>query len=268
MDLPEKVYKYRTWNNGFHKNILLHNELYLASPKEINDPFDCRIPPNFKNQTPEEKEKYITDLAVRKYDEVQRQGLDMKKVLSDFEKRMDNPEKFQREAENYIYEQQNKHYGILSLSKRWNGILLWSHYSDSHKGFCVGFWTEKMLKTGLFGKAGLVNYDVEFPEIKPTVAKDKMSVTKKAFIQTHTKSEDWTYEEEFRFLNVFFPDEPKPFERIIQVPDSVFSDVTIGINVSDADKEEIIEVCKRKRIPVYQAIKKDFMFEIDRELIK
>jgi hypothetical protein len=268
MDLPEKVYKYRIWNNSFHKNILLYNELYLESPMEINDPFDCRIPPNYKNQTHEEKNKYITDLAISRFDEVQHQGLDMRQVLTDFEKRMNDPEKFQREAEKYIFEQQDRHYGILSLSKRWNGILLWSHYSDSHKGFCVGFWTKKLWETGFFGKAGLVNYDVKFPEIKPTVGKDKVSVTKEAFIQTHTKSKEWKYEKEFRFLNVFFPHEPKPFERIIQVPDSVFSDVTIGINTSDTDKEEIIAVCKRKHIPVYQAIKKDFMFEIDRELLK
>jgi len=30
---------------------------------------------------------------------------------------------------------------------------------------------------------------------------------------------------------------PKPFERIIQVPDSVFLEVTIGVNASDADRE-------------------------------
>ena len=268
MELPEKVYKYRVWSNGFHKNMLLHNELYLASPKEINDPFDCRIAPNFKSQTPAEKDRYITDLAIQKFEDIERKGLNMAHVLRDLESRMDNPEKFQQTVEKYIFELQNRHYGILSLSKRWNGILLWSHYSDSHKGFCVGFWTKNLWDTGLFGKAGVVEYDTEFPKIKPRVAKDKMSITKEAFIQTHTKSKDWTYEEECRFINVYFPNEPKPFERIIQVPENVFSDVTIGINTTDKDKEEIIEICKIKNIPVYQAKKEDFKFAIERELIK
>jgi hypothetical protein len=49
--IPQVVYKYRDWNNPFHKNILLHNEIYLASPKDFNDPFDCRIPMNFQNMS-------------------------------------------------------------------------------------------------------------------------------------------------------------------------------------------------------------------------
>ncbi len=267
MELPEKVYKYRVWKNGSHKNLLLYNELYMASPKDINDPFDCRIPPNFKNLTVKEKDNYINDLAIKQFHEIEQKGLNLENVIKDLEKRMDNPEKFQKEAEKYIFELQDKYYGILSLSKRWNGILLWTHYSDCHKGFCVGFSTEKLWKTGLFGKAALVEYDKIFPEIKPTVSKDKIDVAKKAFVQTHTKSEDWTYEEEFRFVNVYFPNEPKPFERIVQVPDDVFAEVTIGINISSEDRAEIVEICKRKNIPVYQAKKKDFLFEIERDFI-
>jgi len=66
----------------------------------------------------------------------------------------------------------------------------------------------------------------------------------------------------------YYPKEPKPFERIIQVTDDVFSEVILGINISKKDKDEIIEICKRKGIRVYQAIKKHFKFEIDREPIK
>ena len=268
MVLPDKVYKYRSWKNATHKNILLHNEFYLTSPKDINDPFDCRIPPNFINLTQEEKNDYITQLAISQFKETERKGLNLEKVIKDLEKRLENQETFQKEAEKYIFDIQDKYYGVLSLSKRWKGILLWSHYSDSHKGFCVGLWTEKLWKTGLFGKAAEVDYDIEFPKIKPKVAKDKMEVINRLFIQTHTKSEDWTYEEEFRFVKVYFPNVPKPFERIVQIPDEVFSEVILGINISDDNKAEIIEICKRKNIPIYQAKKKDFMFEIDRDLIK
>ncbi len=264
MELPENVYKYRVWKNGSHKNLLLHNELYLASPKDINDPFDCRIPPNYKNLTVKEKDKYANDIALK----VKLQGLNISENdIKDFKNGINNTEKFQKDAEKIIFEFQDKHYGILSFSKRWNGILLWSHYADCHKGFCVGFSTEKLWKTGLFDKAELINYDKTFPKVKPFVAKDedkdKNEVVKIAFVQTHTKSADWTYEEEFRFLKVF-PYGPKPLERIVYVPDHVFSDVTIGINTSDEDKAEIIEICNGKKIPVYQAKKKGFLFEIDR----
>jgi len=30
-------------------------------------------------------------------------------------------------------------YGVLCFSRRWNNILMWSHYADGHKGICLGF---------------------------------------------------------------------------------------------------------------------------------
>ena len=268
MDLPEKVYKYREWRNGSHKNLLLYNELYLASPKDFNDPFDCRIPPNYMDLTPSEIDKYINDLAILKFQEIQEKGLDFKSVLNDFEERFKNPRELQKFYNDLLFKEQDKYYGILSLSRRWNSILMWSHYSNCHKGFCVGFWEEKLRNSGYFGKGGIINYDTKFPEIKPKVAKVPSDTIEKTFIQTHTKSEDWTYESEYRLVHNYFPKEPEPFERIINIDTEVFSEVILGINISQSDKKEIITICSNKKIPVYQAKPKDFLFEIDKELIK
>ena len=40
------------------KSIIQDNILYLASPKDFNDPFDCRINSNFSLLSPEEGEEY------------------------------------------------------------------------------------------------------------------------------------------------------------------------------------------------------------------
>lgn len=58
------------------------------------------------------------------------------------------------------------------------------------------------------------------------------------------------------------------FERLIAVPNEVISEVVLGINISTDDKDEIVEICRRKNIPVYQARKVPFKFAIDRELIE
>src|SRR3954471_5525958 len=29
--------------------------------------------------------------------------------------------------------------GVLSLSERWNSVLMWSHYADNHRGVCIEF---------------------------------------------------------------------------------------------------------------------------------
>lgn len=30
-------------------------------------------------------------------------------------------------------------YGVLCFSRKWNDILMWSHYADNHRGICLGF---------------------------------------------------------------------------------------------------------------------------------
>lgn len=40
---PSVLYKYRNWEDDYHRRILTHNELYFASPDQFNDPFDSKI---------------------------------------------------------------------------------------------------------------------------------------------------------------------------------------------------------------------------------
>ncbi len=44
LDNPKKLYKYRMWENAFHKTVLTDNELFFSSPKRFNDPYDCGLP--------------------------------------------------------------------------------------------------------------------------------------------------------------------------------------------------------------------------------
>ena len=78
-----KIYKYRSWQNSCHKNLLLYNELYFASPKDFNDPFDCRIPPNYLDLSEEEREQYFNDFIKDRLDENQ-PGYE--KIISSFRK--------------------------------------------------------------------------------------------------------------------------------------------------------------------------------------
>lgn len=257
MDIPEKVYKYRTWKDSYHKNILLYNELYLASPSDFNDPFDCRIAPDFINATEEEINKWLNELSVK-----------LNVNTKDLARRLENRMEFQRWYENeVIFKDQDKYYGILSLSCKWDSILMWSHYSESHKGFCVGFCEEKLRNCGNFNKAGIVNYDTIFPNIKPKVSQNLSDIFEKTFIQTHTKSQDWDREYEYRLIQNYFDYIPKPVERVIRFEDDVFTEVILGINITEKDKAEIVEICKKKKIPVFQAIKKQFVFQIEKEEI-
>jgi hypothetical protein len=265
---PKIVYKYRDWSKPLHKRILTENEIYLASPKEFNDPFDCRINQNFSSMIPREEDKYINDLAIAGFEQSEKDGRDFYQVLSDFEKRIKDKSQFQRFADKLLFDHQDRSYGIFPCSIKWNSILMWSHYAANHTGFCVGFWVHKMMDYKLFGKLGQVTYEYNFPFIKPRVAKKDRQMMKNSFIETHTKAKEWHYEKEYRFMSNLFPKELTDKDRIKSVQNDFIAEVILGIAISDQDRHEIINLCKTKNITVYQAKKVDFKFKVSREKIK
>ncbi|MBI5916721.1 MAG: XisI protein [Bacteroidetes bacterium] len=271
-DYPKTVYKYRSWKDGFHKNILLHNELYLASPRDMNDPFDCRITSNFLLLNEKERREYNEKRHVQEFENLQDRKIDIAKSLKEVDTRMQDEETFQRENEKINFAMQDKFIGVLSLSARWDSILMWSHYAASHTGFCVGFHEALIRKSPLFGREGNVEYEDEFPKIKPDadVENDLVGIMNRHFIVTHTKARDWFYEEEYRLTKTFNPNNnepPLPFERVVKIPDDFFAEVILGMNISELNKREITKLCNQKNIPLYQAKKVPFKFEITKELI-
>ena len=49
-NIPQPLFKYRIWNDEYQKRLLTHNEVYLASADQFNDPFDASIPYRFKDE--------------------------------------------------------------------------------------------------------------------------------------------------------------------------------------------------------------------------
>lgn len=58
IDLPQRVYKYRKSFNMDHKRILKNNEIYFASPLNLDELHECNIPVDYD---------YITDEFIFEY---------------------------------------------------------------------------------------------------------------------------------------------------------------------------------------------------------
>lgn len=259
---PKIIYKYRSWSNKYHKDILLKNQVYLSSPIEFNDPFDCKIPKNFLLiNTLEKVEKYVNDVFERQRDFFITRGLNIENEKIEYTKTLQNIQKFQKEREELEFPMIDNHYGVLCMSAKWNSILMWSHYGDYHKGFCIGFNEEKMRESGLFGKGGPVTYSENFPVINPLDNEERMIVS---FYQTHYKSVEWSYEEEYRFTNLMFPEKPTNEMRIKVFAENCIEEINLGVNIDPSHKEDIIVEAKKRNIKIYQLIKIPFKFEFDR----
>jgi len=257
------LYKYRDWTDKFHKKILTENEIYFPSPKQFNDPFDCRISPNFSLLTDAEKTEYIDKITIKYFYELEGRGINIKEKLDTLDNKLEVISMFQKEYDESIFDIQDKSFGIFSLSFIWDNILMWSHYANNHKGFCIGFNERELVFSGVLGKSGIkggnVEYKKDYPKINPIANID--DDFEKGFTITHTKSADWEYEKEYRILKIF---ENSKEQRKLKFLDLCISEVILGVDICENDKNDIIEICKSKNIPLYQAYKKDYKFELSR----
>jgi hypothetical protein len=260
-DFPKILYKYRNWEYDFHKRILENNELYLSSPKNFNDPFDCRIEENFYSLNNDELiteyiekiQKDNSDYFISNKISVEK---DFMRILSMLKSDIS---KVHTDMNRKLFEMQDIHYGVLSMSTLWDSILMWGHYANKHKGFCVGFYEEKLRSTNKFGKGGLVQYVNKFPKINPL-----SPLVEKALIQTHYKAKEWEYEKEFRMTKTFFPKIPNDNDRTVNLSNDCIAEVILGLNITKEHELIIMEIARKKNIPIYKINKENFKFKLER----
>src|SRR5690606_51795 len=164
-------------------------------PGSLNDPFDCRIYENYLKyiDTEEKKNNYILKSLNKHSTYFKENDISLSQAKKILEERMEDLLKYQIRSEVIGNEFDDKHFGIACFSEKWDSILMWTHYADNHRGYCIGF-DEKMLRISqLFEKIKRVEYSQNYPGLDP-LNKHKKIDELKYFI----KSLDWEYEKEFR----------------------------------------------------------------------
>lgn len=56
-------------------------------------------------------------------------------------------------------------------------------------------------------------------------------------------------------------------DRIINLPGGLIAEVILGISISKRDADEIIEICKERKIRIFKAKKIFGRYEVDRDEI-
>jgi len=233
------LYKFRDWSNDNHKKSLTHQNVYFASPSQFNDPFDCAINYRYDKLSELEKlEKYIEQIKdehpLKHNEEIILEANQwMKEGLLETDAILENNQKLIRASV-------NSNVGILSLTKTKDPILLWSHYSNDHKGYCIGYDID-VLRSDFLAKYGNpqkvfyeinVNYSNDYPEIIP-----RKDITTKEYISIpiSTKSIVWSYEQEYRIFIL------GATRELTQVPPEAIIEVTMGCKMEDKDQIAIGE---------------------------
>ena len=252
IELPEILYKYRDWDSKYHRQLLEKQIAYFASPGSFNDPFDCKIPVRYDINS----EQQLEDIYYRVIKAVHKNESDKK--IMDFSKRWVHdgpisPDSFKKNDQEY-FNDLNRRMGVFSVSERNNDILMWGHYSNSHKGFCVGFDSKELLKTEGVDFIGKVEYCPEFPVIIPNGSLE-FQFEKQIF----SKWDKWDYEREFRLTKNHIEN------RKIKIPKAAFKEIIIGVQMPAKERLKLIRLARKKfpEILIYEALPHEEKFLIE-----
>ena len=160
--VPRYLYKFRP-PTEYTDRIISNSALHYARPQTFNDPFDCRLCLDFNNTRAE-----ILHYLQNRRPKVPKEYIgDMLKIWA-----QDKPA-FERRINGVLHRSLNEH-GICCFAPTADSVLMWSHYTDSHRGLCLKF--DLLADPGAFSLPFKVEYHDEYPRWNHFTAPPKETV--------------------------------------------------------------------------------------------
>lgn len=114
--------------------------------------------------------------------------------------------------------------GISCFSQSDSALLMWSHYSNSHKGVCLTFDMEK--DEQFFNIPYKVAYPATYPKMNPFTDSNGKEVQ----LILATKSQEWEYEKEIRVIKE--KDVMKQYRGAIKFNPEALTEIKFGYKIS------------------------------------
>lgn len=243
----KQLYKYRSVKSEGLEDIFRKRQIYLTDATKFNDPFECR--PILKDhQSSFKRDKLLKQLAKNRYPDADKRSLKKlvkgkKHLLTDKDTRTKRYKRFVSTI------------GIYCLSEKNDDLLMWSHYSDSHRGLCLIF--DATTEDTLFWEAFKVVYQEGYPTVN-VMEIGKAEEFRNALL---TKSKCWCYEEERRILKTKKEGGP----GIYSFQPELLTGVVFGALMPKDDKEIITNWITDYPIEIiiHQALLNESKYQLD-----
>jgi hypothetical protein len=270
--IPERLYRYRP-DTIYARENLQNDTVWLCSPDDYNDPFDCR----YRLSLSFLDEYLLRMLLFRGLAQITNQPEDfalppngtsfeamMHRRLSDLFKTFPgthadktrhlyeyaafhSPE-FALEAQQKIaaFRSLTK---VCSFSERADSILMWSHYAKDHKGFCVEYDLQSIPVDHRFRRAMFpVIYSRKLYDVTPLLIDsfqrpDGLENSVYPMLGFIHKANVWEYEREWRLL--FTTSSPEPNQSwLAPTPSRIY----LGACMQEPAISELTAIARDKNI--------------------
>ena len=233
-NIPKSLYKYRAVSKYSLDNFE-NDTIWVDNPAAYNDPFDGVSIENGDviSGLKDIKDSITDDPAYKKF-------------LSDL-----YTEEFVRELRESFdaaYTTHAQHtFTIACLSETKSSVLMWSHYADDHKGFCIRYsgpeiYHSEEVDKHLFPVKYLARKDSQIPI-------SALALDYPGLYSVLCKTRDWRYEKEWR---ICFGIEYGMKPRNIHMPKA--KGVYLGARMIEDNIKKVLEIATMKRIPAYKEI--------------
>lgn len=309
-NIPDRLYHFRS-NTDYAIDALEKDQIWGSTLWEFNDPYECipffdreRLKKSIENEDAYEQLIQLVrllqhDVIPKGFEEVfgekisgqiienVKNNLDENKIKENYELTKQQIESFIQRNFSFIANQfftgilqaeSQRH--IVCLSECNDSTLMWGHYANGHRGFCIEYDFKSILKPCQMNCSDIkaCNNFMLIPSIAPVVYdKSRFDATSHlaAVIQADiiyesqadinvyhedtlliskcllTKSSDWDYEKEWR---LFSPPSTPPIEPHKAIYSLKPMAVYIGSRSSVEQDQKLSEICKKKNIPCYKMV--------------
>lgn len=238
---PEYLYKYRPFN-AYALSCIANHSIWLAKPESFNDPFDCAI--TLDKSLYKDSIIHAISASMNTSASIKRE----KEKL--FTLWPGDVEAFET-LRNSIKEL-TQNMGICSFAESPDTLLLWSHYADHHRGFCVEYNSKNNKLSKLAQK---VRYTDSVPKIS---AADLDGPNKHDAFDSLwlTKATCWSYEKEWRVMD-------KEGDKEVQAPAPI-SAIIFGAKMPIKDRVTIINILNYDETIIFkEAVLADGAFNLE-----
>lgn len=245
------IYKYLSIDSKSEKPLapITDRTLKFALVADLNDPFEnltqVRMDDSaFQQQIERQKDLMAKQPLFASFPSAERDKLVEQAVSSlkaDYDGTRHNISELHHQRR--IAHATSKNIGILSLTNSSKNGLMWSHYTDKHQGYVLGFddthpWFNPPRQAGKFlGRLIPVEYEDERVELN-----SGLDSLEEAFRPFFRKSKDWSYEEEQRVLTPLNSPLVEKINETLYVreyPAEMLKEVIFGCDIAD---ENVIEI--------------------------
>ena len=247
------LYKYGSLNK--HSEALFSTPtIWFSPPAQLNDPFECRPWFTFDG-TQDQRAEIIKSLvrSLRKHNpQLTPENAIAHAAAIFLEGRHRDPNTWEQIRKDLL-SMLGHRIGLYCLSKSNDSILMWSHYSQNHQGYCLEF--EATNYTPVFGEAQAVKYASDYPVVDYFNTPNEKQVD----LIFLSKYSGWSYEEEWRIIDHGAGPGAHAY------PVELLRGVIFGLRMPESDRMNIRAWTKKRghTVKFYEAVPSKRQFKID-----